>query len=262
MLDVAQQQETGKQSTASKSKQSSPKPGYGSVKEYSPPKAAGDPPSNAITQEPPQSEKDISATDQNTKAEVHRIPTSQTNLIIANAGYDAVNGEYRWFVHSSKWCLFREADSYSMENGVSVDDIYRQLSNAPNCEHSDFRWPDEVDKCWTITNLDGSVIYYAAPHLQTKESAQYIPSDKGEWIAVHGTSPSPNIYPDTTKESTPPSNDEPFGNAAEKEENGCKPTLQPIAESEDQSTENVKEQDKEEEEEEDDESLSDISDME
>eukprot|EP01084_Bolivina_argentea_P229633 387524_1 len=37
----------------------------------------------------------------------HRIPISQHNLVISNAGFNEINGDYRWFLHSSKWCLFR-----------------------------------------------------------------------------------------------------------------------------------------------------------
>merc|ERR1712087_363790 len=104
-------------------------------------------------------------------------------------------------------------------------------------------YPTVTTRITSISNLDGSVIYYAAS--QTKENAAYIPNDKGDWIAVHGEMPPPDIFPDTTKESTPPREDLVFGNDSEKQEEDkpMKPALQPIAEDE-----NVQENEQDEDE--------------
>merc|ERR1712176_324641 len=137
---------------------------------------------------------------------IHHIPISQSNLIIANAGYDQINGEFRWFSHCSKWCLFRENVSYSMENDVDVNDIYVQLTKLQGL-NANFRWNDNVKKCWIISNMDGSAIYYAAPQIDN----EFIPNNKNLWISVHGSLPTPDIYPNLLESSFAPDGNERFG---------------------------------------------------
>jgi len=203
------------------------------------------------------------------KEEEHHINISQTNIVIANAGFDEINGDYRWFVSMKKWCLFRENKSYSMENGVDCDLVYNQLTNLKSAE-TDFRWNENVKKCWIISNMDEPMtIYYAAP--QTVENEEYIPNDKDLWISVHGSLPSPDIYQNLLESSLPPDKDEEFGNNGNKDKDKKRKnisnlsSLQPITESEDNDIDgnkvidiNDNEDQEENEEEDEDESLSDL----
>ena len=150
--------------------------------------------------------------DQKEQPEQHnKIPVSKENIILSNAGFDETNGDYRWFVHNKKWCLFRETQSYSMENGVSVDDVYQQLTKL-GAKEANFRWNDKVKECWIISNMAASHIYYAAPQHKEFNTIDYIPSNNKLWISVHGSSPGPEIYPNLMEESKPPDNEEEFGN--------------------------------------------------
>eukprot|EP00483_Globobulimina_turgida_P001466 UN01468 len=153
----------------------------------------------------------------NTQSEVeekhkkeHNILTSSTNLVIANAGYDCINGEYRWFVHSSKWCLFRENSMiYALDKDIDVEQVYTQLKRLQSAQ-ANFEWHESIKKCWIISNMDGSAIYYAAP--MTKKYEKYIPNNKNEWISVHGSLPSPELYVNLIATSRPPDKNDKFGN--------------------------------------------------
>ena len=140
------------------------------------------------------------AKDAQNKGQNEEITISETNLLVSKGGYDAINGKYRWFAHSQKWCLFRDDASYSMENGVSPEIVYAQLNEYGSAE-KDFRWGKDVNHCWIISNMDRSAICYAAPQA-SKGKQVYIPSDRSEWISVLGSLPAPLIHaywPDETE---------------------------------------------------------------
>eukprot|EP01083_Nonionella_stella_P221372 790946_1 len=145
--------------------------------------------------------------------EAKRIDIQSTNLLIVDAGYDEINGGYRWFPHQGNWCLFTENESYVLSNGVQVDAVYEQLKRLQSVE-ANFRWKDDIKHCWTISNMDRSAIYYAAP--MTKDYVEYIPNQKGFWISVHGSLPAPDIYANLIDGSLPPDKLEQFGNVSPK----------------------------------------------
>eukprot|EP01084_Bolivina_argentea_P253445 425709_1 len=141
--------------------------------------------------------------------EEHNISIKQTNLVITGGGYNEINGDYRWFVHSNKWCLFKENISYSLDKGIDVEQVYSQLKKLQSAE-ANFRWDKNINNCWIISDMDGKTIYYAAP--QSNKYNNYIPNDKNIWISVHGSLPSPDIYANLLEQSNPPDKDETFGN--------------------------------------------------
>ena len=59
--------------------------------------------------------------------------------------------------------------------------------NEPNSQK--FRWNENISKCWIITNIDKTGIYYASPQRNDK----FIPHLSKDWIPINGPSPSPNL---------------------------------------------------------------------
>lgn len=98
------------------------------------------------------------------------------------------NGEYRWFLHEQKWCYFTETGTYySIRKNVKVSNVYKQLE-ALQSKNASFKWNKDIQRCWIISDMDASHIYYAAP----MEYSDKIPSNFG-WISVHGSEPGPVI---------------------------------------------------------------------
>ena len=197
-------------------------------------------------------EKDTEQDDEKIK-KLNKISISQTNLIITNAGFNQINGDYRWFIHNKKWCLFRENISYSMENGVSVDDVYNQLIKL-QAKEANFRWNENIKKCWIISNMEGTAIYYAAPQNKEYDTMDNIPNDNKLWISVHGSLPGPDIFANLAEDTKPPDDTEEFGNVTPRDnsfinndKNKSVASLQSITETMDGMND-----------EEDDESLSDL----
>lgn len=107
---------------------------------------------------------DVADDDNNDNIET--LPTtlsiSTETIIVSNAGFEPINGEYRWFLHAKKWCLFREDNSYCIENNIDVQQVYTQLLSLQN-KNANFRWKETIDSCWIIADFEGNTIYYAAP---------------------------------------------------------------------------------------------------
>jgi len=124
------------------------------------------------------------------------IPKGTKDIIIEQAGYEQINGEYRinHLVDNQKYIFFTEHGSYCLNNDLNVQDVCKELKHLNDFKNLKY-WNDELNqnmleqKCWTITNLDQDVIYYAAPLVQN--SLLDIPNYN--WISVHGSSPAPNL---------------------------------------------------------------------
>jgi len=89
--------------------------------------------------------------------------------------------------------FFTEHGSYCLTNSLNVQDVSKQLQTVNDYKNLNY-WNHDKNqnieqKCWTITNLDEDIIYYAAP-LDSNGSLD-IPNHN--WISVHGSSPVPNL---------------------------------------------------------------------
>ena len=52
--------------------------------------------------------------------------------------------------------------------------------------NASFQWPNDIKRCWIISDMDSTHIYYAAP----MQFSDKIPANFG-WISVHGSKPVP-----------------------------------------------------------------------
>merc|ERR1712154_188699 len=141
----------------------------------------------------------------------------------------------------------KDSTCYSLGNGVDVNVVYEQLNKLQSAQ-SDFKWNDEVKKCWILSVMDESVIYYAAPQLDD----EYVPHQQSLWISVHGSLPAPEIYVNLQEMPSDDNNEQRF--------DLNRNSLQAIDEHIEQTAngQGVTVVDNEEEEEEEDESLSDL----
>jgi len=127
-----------------------------------------------------------SSNDENIEALPKSLPILTEIILISNAGFQPVNGEYRWFLQPKKWCLFREGNSYCIENNVNVQNVYTQLSSLRS-KNANFRWNEAINNCWIIADFEGNTIYYASPQLNNDT----IPNC--QWISIHGSKPLPTL---------------------------------------------------------------------
>ncbi len=107
-------------------------------------------------------------------------------------------------MYSSKCVFFKEKKSYALDKDISVEMVYSQLRKLQSAE-ANFQWNESIDKCWILSNMDGSAIYYAAP--QSEKYNKCIPN-KNEWISVHGSLPLPEIYANLLETGNAPSDDD------------------------------------------------------
>jgi len=114
------------------------------------------------------------------------LPISTETILVSNAGFEPINGEYRWFMQLKKWCLFHENNSYCVENNIDVQNVYTQLLSLRS-KNSNFRWDETIDTCWIIGDFEGNTIYYAAPQLNNNTIPNY------QWISIHGNKPLPML---------------------------------------------------------------------
>ena len=131
------------------------------------------------------------------------IPVTETSVIISSAGSKEVNGEYRWFLNSGSWCFFSEDSNkgYSLKADVSINANDAMLKNKINAP--------ATNKYFTISDLEGNVIYYVAPQMHE----EYIPNDCTQWIPINGREPSPSLYVNLMNNTEEPNEEEHFGNA-------------------------------------------------
>lgn len=127
------------------------------------------------------------------------ISVQTQNVIIDKCGNTALNGEYRYFSATQSWCNFEESASFSLVSNFRVDRIYDQIND-------DFRWADDILRCWIICDMDEKLIYYASP----KTNDDFIPNEG--WVCVHGSLPLPCLQINIGHETREPMKNEVFGN--------------------------------------------------
>merc|ERR1740123_2255639 len=131
------------------------------------------------------------------------IPVSETSILIQSAGTQEINGEYRWFLNSGSWCFFNETNSkgYSLKANVRIDERDTRFKKFK-------KFTDKQAKYCMIGDIEGNVIYYAAP----QKHVDYIPNDSTQWIAVQGMGASPSLYVNLMDAAKEPNEEEQFGN--------------------------------------------------
>eukprot|EP01084_Bolivina_argentea_P080562 145915_1 len=134
-----------------------------------------------------------------------RIPISTEMLTIFNCGYQPINGVYRWFLATRKWCFFTDHNNkhFALENNIAINRVYTALQT----KNISFEWDKSVLICWVISDINSEIIYYAAPQI----SKEYLPSDN-EWIAVQGDQPMPQIFANVTDKTDEYDLNDEFGN--------------------------------------------------